>query len=348
MNRNRKRGYLPAIFILFITLAFSSCINENTDDCGDVNIRIDYSHNMLSANALEGQAEDAVLYVFDSNGTLVLKDVSGNRPITNDYAVRTSDLKAGKYKFVAWAKSSHLKHDEADFHIPDLTVGASVLTDLTYYLKRTTGIQNKRLNNLLIGITEKELNNTNDTQHITVPLKKVNKHIRVLLLPYNGSSELDINNYTVSVVNKIGNGHVNHDYSILEDEPLIYHPHYKANIMPDPSETLNKNEIQKAAVVEINTSRLIDHESKEDNDRLRITTKDTEKEVVSINLPWFFSLTGMENHKNWDLQEYLDRQDQYVITLFIDDNPGILPEDRWIKTTIIINGWVLNSIPVNM
>lgn len=348
MNRNRKRVYLPAIFILFFTLAFSSCVDENTDDCGDVSIGFDYSYNMLSANALAGQANYVVLYVFDSKGTLVMKNVSGDIQITSDYAVRTTDLKAGKYKFVAWAKSNHIKSDDADFKIPDLTVGASVLDDLTYYLKRTNGIQKHELNNLLVGITEAELSNTNAPQHVTVPLKKVNKKIRVVLLPYGGSDELDINNYIFSIVDKIGNGHINNDYSLLHDESVTYHPYYAANVVPKPSEVLSPNELQRAAVVEINTSRLMDREIEVDNPRLLITSKDTGAEIVSVNLPWFFSLTGMESHKVWGLQEYLDRQDEYVVTLFIDETSGTLPEDAWIRATIIINGWVVNNIQIEM
>lgn len=348
MNRNKEKIYLRAMFVLLIALAFSSCIDDNRNDCGEVNIRFDYSYNMLSANALSGQTNYVALYIFDSSGTLIMKEVSGNIQITNDYAVRTSELKAGKYKFVAWAKSDHLKADEADFKIPDMTVGASVLTDLTYYLKRTAGTQQHELNNLLVGMTDVEINNLNTTQNVVVPLKKINKKIRVLLLPYSGSSELDINNYTVSIVDRVGNGHVNYDYSLLSDETITYRPYYAANIVPQTAEALHPDELQKAAVVELNTSRLLVHAVDTDNPRLQITTKDNGTEIVSVNLPWFFSLTGMESHKSWGLQEYLDRQDEYVISLFIDESPGTLPENAWIRTTIIINGWVINNIPVEM
>lgn len=348
MNRNKKKKSFSILLMCIAAIVFSSCIDEDRDDCGDVSIGFDYNYNMLSVNALEGQVNYVALYVFDSNGTLVMKEVSGDRHITNDYAVRTTDLKAGKYKFVAWAKSNHLKADEADFKIPDLTVGASVLKDLTYYLKRTNKTQSHELNNLLVGITEAELHNTSETQQVTVSLKKVNKKIRVVLLPFGGSDELDINNYTFSIVDKIGNGHVNYDYSLLRDEPITYTPYYAANVVPKPSEVLSPNEVQRAAVVEFNTSRLMTREIEVDNPRLSIRSKDTGMEIVSVNLPWFFSLTGMESHKIWGLQEYLDRQDEYVVTLFIDETPGTLPENTWIRTTIIINGWVVNNLEIDM
>lgn len=48
----------------------------------------------------------------------------------------------------------------------------------------------------------------------------------------------------------------------------------------------------------------------------------------------------MESHRIWSLQEYLDRQDEYVITLFFDN-------DKWMDVTIIINGWVVNNVNIN-
>ena len=42
-------------------------------------------------------------------------------------------------------------------------------------------------------------------------------------------------------------------------------------------------------------------------------------------------------------QEYLDRQDEYNMTFFLDEN------NRWLATTIIINSWrvVLNPTDLN-
>ena len=342
MTRNRIKVYFPTLLTLIFAFSITSCIDENLDDCGYVSIGFDYSYNMLSANAFESQADFVTLYVFDSNGKLVMKETSGDTPITNDFVITTKDLTFGKYQFVAWAKSNRLKNSDADFDIPDLTVGVSELDDLNYYLKRTSGIQNHELNNLLIGITEAEITNSPATQNVRVALKKVNKKIRVILLPYGGESNaLDANKYVFSIVDKIGNGHVNYDYSLLQDEPVTYRPYYAANITSNPSEVLDPKELKQAIAVEINTSRLMSYENESDNPRLKITSKENNEDLVSVNLPWLLSLTGMESHKSWGIQEYLDRQNEYVITLFVQ-------EDTWMKATIIINGWVLNNVEIDM
>ncbi len=199
-------------------------------------------------------------------------------------------------------------------------------------------MQQSELNNLLIGAIRAEITDGPQTQEIKVGLKKVNKKIRVVLLPYRGGSKLDVADYTFSIVDEIGNGHLSYDYSLLEDEQITYRPYYAANIVPKHSEVLNPEEIDRAAVVEINTSRLWE----ENNPRLIIASKTNDKEIVSVSLPWFFSLAEMEGHKKWSLQEYLDRQDEYVITLFLQDG------GTWAQTIIIINGWVINNIPIGM
>lgn len=341
MNRNRKKKNLAILSALFTVVSLLSCIDEDMKDCGEVNIRFDYSYNILSSNAFSEQVNRVTLYVFDQENVLVEKRSSGELHFTNDYSISMNKLKTGKYKFVAWAESSHIQADKAKFSVPELTVGLSVLADLSYYVKRTAGIQNNELNNLLVGITETKITNASETQHVTVAMKKVNKKVRVVLLPVIGGGETpDVNDYEFKIVDEIGNGHIKYDYSLLRDEPITYRPYYSANVTPKPSETLSPTEINRAAVVEISTSRLMTRENEVDNPRLIITSVATDEAIARINLPWFFSLTGMESHKSWGLQEYLDRQDEYSITLFMQS-------DTWMQATIIINGWVVNNIEVD-
>ncbi|MFV0353649.1 MAG: FimB/Mfa2 family fimbrial subunit [Bacteroides thetaiotaomicron] len=339
MNRNYYKEKYSLLLVLLLVVTLFSCIREDRESCEDeeINVRFDYSYNILSSNAFAEQVNVVTLYVFDQTGTLVRKQTSGDGELTNDYTMNIRDLKIGKYKFTVWAKS---KGNETDFQIPDLTVNTSVLDDLDYCVKRNSGIQNKEMGNLLIGAVDVELTGKLD-QTIHIPLKKINNKIRIVLLPSAANEKLDINSYIIEIVDRIGNGYLKYDYSILPDEPISYRPYYAANITPKPSETLNPNELQSAAVAEINTSRILVRTQETDNIRLRIISKETGEEIVSVNLPWFFSLTEMESHKSWSLQEYLDRQDEYSITLF-------LHQDTWMQATIIINGWVINNVIVDM
>jgi Protein of unknown function (DUF1812). len=313
---------LLAIFIL------SSCIKENEDNCG-VTVRFAYTYNIMSANALKSQVDEVSLYVFDEDSILVRQHTNVSTSLINDF-IRLTDLRSGNYHFVACAQSKHITSDQSYFSIPDLKTGVSRVDDLTYMMKReASGFQRHELNNFLVGVADVAVNGS--SLSVTIDLKKVNNKIRVVILPNVPGSALDVADYEFSVVDMVGNGHINYDYSLLPDKQITYLPYYAANLTPKDPEALLPDEIDRVAVVEINTSRLI----AENVSRLRIVDKKEGWEIVSMNLPWVFSLTGMENNNKWSLQEYLDRQDMYSIMLYFDDR-------TWTNGYLSINGWVIN------
>jgi len=307
--------YLSLLFAVFSVFT-TSCIKEDMSDCG-VAVRFAYTHNILSANALENKVEDITLYVFDEDGILAQQYNNGSTPLTNNFTMRLNNLTPGSYRFVTWAQSRHLISDYSYFSIPSLTIGTSTIDELTYLIKRESGVQQHELNNLLIGMEEVSISRNTDS--ITINLKKINKKIRVITSSNDPQSMLNVEEYEFSITDKVGNGHINYDGMLLPDEQITYLPYYAANI-------------DKAAVVEISTSRLLETNAP----HLRIIEKDGGKEVVYIDLPKTFSLTNMEGHREWSLQEYLDRQDRYTIMLYFSDN-------TWISDTIIINEWITNS-----
>ncbi|MGV8093198.1 MAG: FimB/Mfa2 family fimbrial subunit [Mangrovibacterium sp.] len=333
-NKNRILFVLSALMAI---LPLSSCIKDNLDDCG-IDVRFDYSYNMLSSNSFGVQADRVSLYVFDEPGTLVLQQTSRGDALSNDYRLHIEALKAGKYRFVAWSQGSGVEGDAADFDVPVMTVGSSSLGDLTYSLKRTDGVQQHELNTFLVGTVEAEIESSEATRLVTVNLKKVTRKIRVILLPYTGGSQLDVSDYDFKIVDEVGSGCINYDYSVLPDEAITYWPYYAANVQPNAPETLSPGEVDRAAVVELNTSRLIESH----NPRLVISGKTSGEEIVRLNLPWFLSLTEMESHRQgWNLQEYLDRQDKFALTFFLN-------QGSWMQGTIIINGWVINNLEIEI
>ena len=315
------------VFVAFIT---SSCVREDEGSCG-ITVRFSYTYNILSVNALKGQVDEVSLYIFGEDDILVKQYTNVVTPQVNDF-IRLTDLKSGNYRLVTWAQSKNLASDMSYYSIPKLKAGVSSIEELTYVMRReeASGFQQHELNNFLVGVIDVKVDDNNS--NVTIDLKKVTNKIRVVLFPYKPGNSLDVTDYEYSIVDKVGNGHINYDYKLLPDKQIIYRPYYVANLNPEKVGGLSPNEIEKAAVVEINISRLL----VENAPRLRIINKKEGKEIVSINLPWIFSLTEMENNKNWSLQEYLDRQDKYSLVLFFND-------ETWMNETFIINGWVINS-----
>lgn len=327
--------YLGLILSAAVTIGFSSCIKEYPDICR-VHVSFDYSYNMLSANAFENQVDELMLYVFDENGILLSKHSRQGRAISNAMIIEIDKSQTGHYQFVAWGRSNTLANENANFEIPDLIVGESLIQDLKYYLTRNSGSRDGELNHFLVGVQGADIKQTPDIQAVKVPLKKVTKKIRIVILPYSATSELDVNSYSFRVEDPVGNGLISYDFSLLEDTPITYLPYYKANIVPSAEDNPTGEEVNRAIAAEIATSRLW----VPNNPRLYISNSDEGREIVNISLPFLFSLTQLESHQNWSLQEYLDRQDEFVITLFFDSG-------KWINSTIIINGWVINNVIFN-
>ena len=239
-------------FALFMVFT-ASCIKEDKS-CG-ITVRFVYTHNILSTNAFENQVDHVSLHVFGEDGILVQQCTNGSTPLTNDFTMRLGNLRHGRYHFVAWARSEHLTADHSYFSVPSLTVGVSTIDELTYLMKRESGIQRHELNNLLVGVAESTIDNGNAS--ITVNLRKITNRIKVVVLPGTPGTMLRVEDYEFAIVDKVGNGHVNYDYMLLPDEPITYLPYYAANLESEAARSLLWDDIDRASVVEINTSRQI-------------------------------------------------------------------------------------------
>ena len=94
----------------------------------------------------------------------------------------------------------------------------------------------------------------------------------------------------------------------------------------------------RAVVADLNTSRLLGDASP----RLIITDKKKGKVLLNLNLTWFLSLQGIGEHRaEWSDQEYLDRQDYYNLTFFVQG-------DVFMTGKIVVNGWVVSLNDVHL
>ena len=75
---------------------------------------------------------------------------------------------------------------------------------------------------------------------------------------------------------------------------------------------------------------------------LSVTNKESGEEVLRLPLADYALIVKGYYHKDMTNQEYLDRQDEYSLTLFLD-------EGEWVSSQIVINGWrvVINNTELN-
>ena len=238
---------------------------------------------------------------------------------------------------MAWAKG---KGDET-FSIPILTEGVSTIEELNCKMDRIysraadgTAEVHSDLRPLFHGQVQRQsFSRAATTQVATVRLTKNTNNIRIVLQHLSGEA-VDVDNFTFTIEDE--NGFMNYDNKLLDDEPLTYYAWHTDSGTAEMDESGARTTTSvSVAVAELTVGRLV----MENKPILTITNKEGEK-VLSIPLiDYALLVKGYYNREMTD-QEYLDRQDQYNMTFFLDEN------DQWASSSIIINSWkvVLDNV----
>jgi hypothetical protein len=182
------------------------------------------------------------------------------------------------------------------------------------------------------------INQTYGVHTETMSLTKDTNNVRVILQHLSGVDvDKDLFRFEITDVN----GALDYDNSLMEDEVLTYSPWSvvagSAGVgSGDIYASTRAQTSVSVALAEFTVSRLMTSTNPmlsiynvEDNDRL----------VLSIPLKDYALLVKGNYNRQMDDQEYLDRQDEYNLTFFLDEF------GNWATSMIIINSWsvVLNQ-----
>lgn len=184
-----------------------------------------------------------------------------------------------------------------------------------------------------------------DTKHLSIGLHQVDPMLK---------SQLTANMFDVSVFD--ANCTADHCNAISKDHNLIYSPYASWTVRHDSDgstyvETVHKGDIgsyaqtkaeedegktvaERQAHYNVMFNRLmLNDDSETPNASLVIKAKDTGKTVVDINLPHYLSM-GRDAYalSNYSHQEYLDREHDYHLDLF-------LMGDKWVAMEIHVLSW---------
>ena len=318
---------------LLFGASLGSCnvLTEEEQDCA-VYVRFKYDMNMKFADAFQNAVNSVTLYAFDKNGVLAFQKTEEGDLLKQDgYRMRLDGIShsdKAEYDFITWAGEP----DNESFIIPLLTVGKSTKDDLYCQLKRAEGgIVNDDLEALFHGQAN-DLNfgraATSKMDDVVVPLVKNTNNIRIVLQHLSGKP-VDVENFNFTVTDE--NGLMKYDNSLMEDEVLTYQAWRtddgKAGLGDQVENVEGVTEIN-VAIAELTVARLMTTE------RPILTITNAEgKKVLSIPLVDYALLVKGYYNRDMSDQEYLDRQDEYALTFFLDE------ADEWIASTIIINSW---------
>lgn len=308
-----------SLLLIVLISAFTACsMHDDRTDCPEeCHLRFKYDYNMKFANAFTNEVKQVAVYIFDDKGHFVkMKTEEGDVLKANDYYMKL-DVTPGKYHLVTWAGM-----DGESFTTEGLTAGVSTLSDLKVALKKTGQESNKDLHPLWHGEI-KELTVTGVFQEETVSLVKDTHRIRIVLQQING---VPVDNKAFRFEITDDNSLINYDNSFIPSGEITYRPYATGQ------NTVGDTPPVTTAYAELHTSRLMVNSKS----RLRIIDAKDNSIVVDIPLVAYLMLTEMEGHKDkMTAQEYLDRQDEYSLIFFLDDNLA------WLKIQVIINGWTV-------
>lgn len=323
------------LMLATIGASMTSCdaiLDEEDVDCSvEYRVKFKYDNNMKFADAFANEVKSVTLYAFDEEGKFVYQRTEQGDMLAEDGYSMPVEVEPGDYNLVTWGG---LENEES-FAVPVLTEGVSTIADLDckmnrQYLNRAAdgaAYVNKDLKPLFHGQVQKQSFGRAATQKIvTIPLVKNTNNIRVVLQHLSGEA-VDVSKFTFTIEDE--NGLMNYDNSLKDDEELTYYAWRTdsgtADMDADGSRATTTLGI---AIAELTVGRLV-----EENKPILTITNDKGEKVLSIPLiDYALLIKGYYNREMSD-QEYLDRQDEYNMTFFLDEN------DRWVSSSIIINSW---------
>ena len=331
----KRLARIPGLKIWTLLLLFAgslaSCnvLTEEDQDCA-LYVRFKYDMNMNFADAFQNAVNSVTLYAFKDGVLAYQRTEEGELLKQNGYRMRIDEIpyrEKHKYDYITWAGEP----DNESFTIPVLTVGKSTKEDLFCQLNRAgNGVVSDDLEDLFHGMTNGQDYSRSASSaagdEVVIPLTKNTNNIRIVLQHLSGKP-VDVNKLNFTITDK--NGLMNYDNMLLGEDVITYKAWHKAQ------GSAGIGEQQEGVITEVNlaladltVARLM-----ADEEPILVVTNDEEEMVIHIPLVDYALLYKRLRYEDMPDQEFLDRQDEYNMTFFLDENY------KWINQFIYINSW---------
>lgn len=336
MNKLSQLVGIIAIAILS-SVMFSSCdesfIYDYEGDCS-VNYRIQfiYDMNMKYANAFAHEVTSVSLYIFDEEGILVSQvHDSGEALASDDYSIEVELTPQETYRLLAWCGIG----DEESFDLPDVEEGKTTIEEMKCRMNRAyvgeRAIVNDDLRPLFHGMKTLTVTTEPGTHYETISLIKDTNVVRVVLQHLSGE-DVNPDEFTFEIQDY--NGFLAHDNTLLEDELITYQPWSVTGGRADINADVYGAPMREATTVNVALAELTVNRLCVERRPILVVRRAEDNELV-LSIPlidYALLVKGNYNHSMGD-QEYLDRQDEYNLTFFLDRSGD------WVSSVIIINSW---------
>lgn len=316
---------LPLLALLSAGLSSCNSIREDLPSCPR-QLQFTYTYNMKFADAFahemtnQQKAKQMELYVYDKEGRfLSSRTMAGDDLTANSLPL---DLAPGSYRLMAWGGLNETDYSWSTPQPGDLIDNweMAVKSDSAHTISR-------ELSGLFHGQKELTLPLKEEGEgNILFPLVKNTNKLRLVLIDTNSGTALDPAAFKVAATTVVGN--LDASNAPLTSDTFTWQPYYTGTgEVKDPDGKV----VYSAAIYELNTLRLLDSTATS----LRITQQGETAPFLNVDLTGFLLLTRMESH-DISAQEYLDRQDEYTILVYLDMRSG---KAHYLE--IIVNDWTI-------
>ncbi len=327
-----------AISLCGVAACLTSCDNVIYDDEGNCSyhVRFRYDYNMKWADAFPAEVTGVTLYAIDQQGKIAYSAKASGDALQSEgfqMDISSSDLQPGTYTLVAWGGDEEI----GSYPKPSGTAWSDLHVELERDIDSDgTHHHRTQMDRLYYGVIANCEFSKSYGDTFTVPMMKDTNDIRVVLQHLNGDVVAK-DEFDFFITD--ANGALDHNNAISSDTELTYHPWLVRAGSTSLGEVSDGLTNFSAAVAEFTTCRLMaDHSS---SALLNIVKAEDGETVVKIPLIEALLLVkgyyrdesrGSQDNPLGD-QEYLDRQDDYSLTFFLDENC------HWISSVIYINSW---------
>ena len=324
---NSKRNIVLA-FAAGLALSACNTLVYDTEVPGEceVSVRFKYEYNMKYADAFANEVKSMSLYAFDPvSGAFVAKTSDAGEHIGENQVFTFPSLRSGTYDLVAWCGL-----EDSEFTLDPPATKEEFFCRMNARTK-ASHVMDKHLGALFYGYADKvdlKLLPRGSENTVVIPLIKNTNSIRVMLQALNSGTTLVPEEYDFIILDN------NAVLNWKDEVPAVpveveYYPWDKRS---GSVEYDDKDTRLTACVAEFTVNRLFKRST--DKARLLVVDKVTGTTVIDIPFVDYFLLVKGNYNRAMDDQEYLDRQDDYQITFFLDNRSG------WSMTSgIFINGW---------
>lgn len=311
------------LLLLLPLFALTGCerIYDSEGDCA-VYLKVRDDYNLLFADAQEHDIRSLTVCAYDTLGRLRATLTSSDFR-RDDYRIDISQLSGQRLTLIAWANTPGNPH----YTLADIGDTAQHYCQLNIKdgddLQQDGALFYGRLDDIVVP--------TEGT--VVVPLVRNTNSVRVLLQEVT-AEPLNPADYRITITdaNTVMDAHNTPSLDAL------YTPHRQehASARVSRADTIN------ALVAEFSVGRLMtSHEAE-----LSIYNIPEQKEIIHIPLTdYMLMVRGHYRHDDGTEvgpQEYLDRQSDYDLTLFLQDG------NQWLASVIYINSWRIVREDVEM